>query len=199
MGEHELRAALRREADDRIREGWAAAEREVATRRAQVTTDLDALRQTGEEQALAAALAARRAAAATIEQALRRCRLLAESTLAERLRSLAEQVLTELAEQERDPLWRASVAEIPAAEWRTLRVAPADLLRARRDFPRASVEADNALIGGLIAATAGERIVVDNSLAGRLERGWPELLPELMANLIREMTAHETTGAATAG
>ena len=199
MGEHELQAALCREADARIRGLWAEAESEVAARRQVLAAELDRQRQQADEEARQAALAVTRAAQTTSRQILRRCRLQAEAALAERLRLLAGQLLAEMADAERERLWRGCVAELPQASWQALRVAPADVERARRDFPQAEVLTDHLLLGGVVAATAAERIVVDNSLAGRLGRAWPELLPELIAMLAREANGHDPAGSPTAG
>jgi len=51
------------------------------------------------------------------------------------------------------------------------------------------VTVDDALVGGLLAATADNRMMVDNSLAGRLARCWPELLLTLFADLHKEVEA----------
>lgn len=199
MGEHELQAALRREADARIRQLWAEAEDEVAARRLALAAELDRQRRLAGEEARQAALAVTRSAQAASRLALRRCRLQAKAALAERLQRLAGQLLAEIADAERERLWRGCIAELPPAPWQALRVAPADLERARRDFPQAEVLTDPHLLGGMVAATDAERIVVDNSLAGRLARGWPELLPELIAMLARETNGHDPAGFPTAG
>ncbi len=198
MGEHELQNALRREAGSRIHALWAEAETEVARQRATLAAELDSLQREFADQVRAESLAVRRLSLAATAQAERHCRLLAETSLAERLRGLARQVLVEMAAADRERSWQASVAGLPEICWESLLVAAADAARARRDFPQAAVEIDDDLLGGVIATAANGRIVIDNSLAGRLARGWPELLPELLAALVQELNRDETAGPATA-
>ena len=199
MGEHELHNALRREADSRIRTLWAEAETEVATRREALKNELAALQQATGEDGHKEVQAVHRSDSARIEQEVRRDRLLARTALAERLLALATQLLAELGAANREGVWRNAVAELPAAAWQTVTVHPDDAQRARRAFPQAEVKTDPALIGGVIAAAANGRIVVDNSLAGRLVRGWPELLPELTGALERELNEHGPAGPAATG
>lgn len=199
MGEHELHNALRREADSRIRTLWAEAEAEVTARREAAKKEQDTLLQAAGAENLRAAQAVQRSAAVRTDQQVRRCHLLARTAIAERLLALAGQLLAELGAADRDGIWRSTVAELPAVAWQTLTVHPDDTERARRAFPQATVQTDPALIGGVIATAGDGRIVVDNSLAGRLLRGWPELLPELTGALERELNDHGPAGPAATG
>jgi len=198
MGEHELQNALRREASTKIHALWTEVEEDVATQRARVADELDSLQRETAAQIRAEATAVRRVTLAATEQARRRCRLLAETSLAGRLRELARHLLVESVAVDREKSWQASVAGLPQLCWQQLQVTGIDADRARRDFPQAAIEIDDALLGGVIATTGEGRIVVDNSLAGRLARGWPELLPELLAALAGEITDDETAGPTTA-
>lgn len=118
-------------------------------------------------------------------------RLHAESILDERLKGLASKVLAELAEKNREALWQALCAELPPAEWGKITVSHASQCLAVRDFPTAEIELDDAIDGGLIAtSTSGAKI--DNSLACRLRRAWPDLLPQLMSALRRLVDSDET-------
>ena len=199
MGEHELHNALRREADGRIRALWAEAEAEVTARRETAQKERDALQQAADQETHREVQTMQRAEAVKTDQELRRSRLLARAALAERLLTLAERRLAELGAEDRDGIWRRAVAELPAAAWQTVTVHPDDDQRARRAFPQSVVKADPALIGGVIATAADERIVVDNSLAGRLARGWTELLPELTAALEGGLNDHGPAGSAATG
>jgi vacuolar-type H+-ATPase subunit E/Vma4 len=199
MGEHELHSALRRAADARIRALWVEAETEVAARRVTLVKELEDFAETSAQSARHEATAERHAVAAATARESRRCRLLAQVALAGRLRTLATQLLTELGEAAREKLWQGAVAALPRAEWQALTVHPADESRARRDFAEATVQVDPRLLGGVVAATADGRIVIDNSLAGRLDRGWPELLAELHDVLEGERDHHGTAGARATG
>jgi len=84
----------------------------------------------------------------------------------------------------------ALAAELPASEWRRLRVNPADESAARRLFPMAEVEGEPTIAGGLRAEADGGRIAVDNSLEARLETAWPDLLPGLIRSIDTESSDH---------
>jgi len=199
MGQHELHNALRREADNRIRALWAEAEAEVEEQRTALKREHDTLQQAARQEQRSEEQAVRRTAAAKAELEMRRCRLLARAALAKRLLALAEPLLVELGSANREGVWQSAVTELPVAEWQILTVHPDDAQRARRDFPETEVRTDTTLVGGVIAATTDERIVIDNSLAGRLLRGWPEFLPELTEALEREINNHGSAGPAATG
>lgn len=62
-----------------------------------------------------------------------------------------------------------------------MRVNPADGERAAVLFPGARIETDPAISGGMEAITEGGRMRVVNTLEKRLARGWPDILPHLLA------------------
>lgn len=119
-------------------------------------------------------------------------RLAGEERLQQRLYGLARQLLGELAEQEAATLLGALARELPAAAWQQVTVNPREAESARRLFPQAELQLDADLDGGLRVASAGGRILVDNTLEKRLQRGWPDLLPALLREL-------EVSGAAASG
>jgi vacuolar-type H+-ATPase subunit E/Vma4 len=152
-----------------------------------------------EQQLAVAGAAVRRSVLAAAELAARQQRLAAESALRERMHGAALRLLATLGAKQRQHLWRALAAELPPADWRRIRVHPDELELARERFPAAEVIAEPELVGGLVAETADGRIVVDNSLAGRLERVWPELLAPLLVAVNEEVDRHVAAGAAAAG
>lgn len=196
MGERELREALRGKAQERIRQIWQAAETAVATRRAAIGAEQAALRGAAEQQAAAAEELTRRNVLAAAELRARQRCLDAEQQVNARLRALADRLLADLVRNDRARLWQALAAALPAAQWQRIRVHPEDLPTAKAAFPSAEVTADPALAGGLVAETADGRIVVDNSLNGRLDRLWPELLAPLFAVINREVD-RDAAGSAT--
>lgn len=198
MGEHELREALRRETQARIRALWGATEDAVVARRAEVDAEIAALREAANRLQAATLEGERRALLAAAELTARQQQLAAETSLGERLYRLATGLLPDLAAMGRHELWIALAAELPVAEWQRVQVHPEDLPLARARFPAADLSGDPALGGGLIAETADGRIVVDNSLAGRLARCWPRLRTELLT-AIREEVERDAAGSATAG
>ncbi len=183
MSGEELKRALVREGAATSRDAWQRAEQVIEDRRRAIDRELTDLRK-GAEQRLTADIAALRSSllhAANIRA--RNNRLQTEEALGRRLEILARQCLQEIAEADRAALWQSLLAEIPAADWTLVRVHPADHERARNALPQAEVETDESLGGGMIVSTAGGRVQVDNSLSRRLERAWPELLPELLGEL----------------
>lgn len=196
MGERELREALHRKTQEAVRQVWHAAEAAVAAQRAATAVQQAAARDATAEQLAATAAAVRRNVLAAAETAARRQRLAAEKALLERMYAIASHLLPALGGKQRPGLWPAFAAELPPADWQRIRVHPDDLAQARRLFPAAEVTADAALAGGLIAESADGRILADNSLAGRLERAWPDLTAPLLAAVCVEADSHAAGPAA---
>jgi V/A-type H+/Na+-transporting ATPase subunit E len=132
------------------------------------------------------------AASAAGERAARDYRVREGGALAERLHRLARAELPDLREAGADAGFAALAAELPASDWRRLRVNPADEPAARRLFPMADVECDPTIAGGLRAEGDGRCIVVDNTLEARLESAWPDLLPVLIRSIETEFSDHRT-------
>ena len=197
MGERELQEALRARAHKRIDAAWQAAEAAVAARRAAIEDQRQALCATMQRQLAGTAAAERRRLLAETERALRRQRLTALQALEGRLQALAGPLLAGLGDSRRHRTWAALAGELPAAEWQRVRVHPEDLDRARRAFPGAEVAVDATLAGGLVAETGDGRIVLDNSLAGRLAQAWPALLTPLAAAVCEEVDKDAAGPAAT--
>jgi vacuolar-type H+-ATPase subunit E/Vma4 len=199
MGETELKRALQREGEEQIRGFWQNAEAGVAARREETAAELAQLRAETDHRLQTEGTQLRNDLLFAARTRAMECRLHAEAALEECLRRLGQQMLPELAGGNQASIWEALRAELPAADWAALRVHPADRERARRAFPAAAIEDDAALGGGLVATCADTTLRVDNSLACRLLRAWPDLLPQLLAEL-RELvendeTAHsDTTG-----
>jgi vacuolar-type H+-ATPase subunit E/Vma4 len=186
MGEHELQEALRVRTQEQIRLVWQTAEAAVTTRRAEVGEHQRAVLESMAQELATAAAGERRKVLAAAERKLRQQRLATVATLESRLHALAVQLLPGLGMAEDRRLWQALAGELPAAAWQHVRVHPEDLGQARQAFPAAVVEGDATLAGGLVATTADGRIVLDNSLAGRLQLAWSELLTPLLAAVCAE-------------
>lgn len=192
MGEAELKTALRREGEARVRDFWQAAEDAVAAQRAEVAAECARLRAETDRQLQAEGTQLRSNLLFAARTRAMESRLHAEAVLEDRLLSLARELLPELADTDRAALWEALCAELPTAQWQIVRVHPADRQRAGRAFPAATIESDEDLGGGLVAACAEGTIRIDNSLACRLLRAWPELLPQLMGELRKLVDKDET-------
>jgi vacuolar-type H+-ATPase subunit E/Vma4 len=166
-------------------------------------------REAAEEERLRTALLARRTALQCEHERLsaRRCsdrqrvimskaaseaallRLRVEYLLALRLREIAGNCLAQLRSDAVAALVHRFVAELPVEKWRTVRVNPADAAPAAELFPEADIVADAAVSGGLLVTSDDGSFTVDNTLETRLERLWPELLPELVAAIRMELAA----------
>lgn len=169
-------------------------------------------REAAEEERLRAALLARRTALQCEHerQTARRCsdrqrdimskaageaallRLRVEYLLALRLREIAGSCLPQLRSSAVAAVLHRFAAELPVEEWRTVRVNPADAPRAAELFPQADIVADAAVSGGLAVTSSDGSLIVDNSLETRLERLWPELLPELVAAIRADLALRST-------
>ncbi len=183
MGSEELLAALRSEGERKA----AAITEETRSETDRLRSEAAArLARLGEEyrQRQARAIAAEESAVlAEAERAARHIRLKAADTLGERLLALALRLLPRLRNDDYPDTFRFLAAELPPREWETVRVNPADVELAGSAFPGARIVPDSTICGGLDAAAEGERVRIINTLEKRLERGWQELLPPILAEI----------------
>lgn len=185
MGHEELMSSLRAETRRREEALWEEARREADRRRDEARGQEESLRQ---EQArtLASRHAARREdMLAQARQEAGRLREEALADVADRLLALARELLPELAQSDGALLERLA-AELPPVTWERVRVAPGEREGALRLFPQAAIAVDEAMVGGLEAWAAGGQFQVANTLSVRLARAWPDLLPALIAVIIKE-------------
>jgi V/A-type H+-transporting ATPase subunit E len=103
--------------------------------------------------------------------------------LAERLQEVARRLLPRLRTADYLALFDWLVAELPPADWASVRVNPADGELAAAAFPATRLVVDPAIAGGLEVLAEEGRIQVTNTLEKRLERAWPGLLPALLGDL----------------
>lgn len=179
MSQQELMASLQRAAEKEIAALWQATEQEAQRLRAQAQQQQQALR---DELLSAAEQQAAKQAAARDQLALRQersLRLEAEAALAERLVRLARELLPQLRGGDDRQIFTALATELPPVRWGALRVHPDDLPLARQLFPEVEIAADQRISGGLEAVTADGGLRVVNTLEKRLQRLWPQLLPQL--------------------
>ncbi len=184
MGQDELLAAIRRKGEEQAAALRAKTEEELAGLRTAADQRKAALLREHEGRLAAARAQRHRDLVAEAGRQAALIRLRGEHDLALRMKRRAAACLGELREE---GLLARLAGELPAAAWATVRVAPVDTVRAADLFPGATVEADPAITGGLVAATAEGSLTVVNTLESRLERGWPDLLPRLFADLRREV------------
>ena len=183
MGVEELLTALRSEGEKRAGVIRQEAEAEAARLKDEAAAGLVRLKEEFQREQAKVIAAAERDILAEAECTARRIRLVGTEKLAERLYDLALRLLPRLREKDYPKLFSCLVAELPSAEWESIRVNPADAEIAGYFFPKARIVPDAAISGGMEALAAGERVRVINTLEKRLERGWPELLPVLLEEI----------------
>lgn len=183
MGRRELLEALQREGRDKMAAitGMGAAEEDRL--RSLAEERREELRRDHELQLELLCSDLKRTIMAGASREASLIRLRAEHALSQRLHEHALFCLKQLPGDDGERIFRALAAELPALPWHTLRVAPGDAALAATHFPDATIIADETVSGGVKAATADGSLTVDNTLETRLERIWPDLLPNLMAEL----------------
>ena len=150
MGQEELKRALVREAEERIRGLWSGAEAEIAELRDALAernhlADSEAARK--RETALATLRAESQQRSTEIR---RRACLEAEARLLERLQGLARELLPALVAEQRERWFAALAEELPELAWQDVRVHPDDRQQAEKLFLQAVVKVDDDIAGGLI-------------------------------------------------
>jgi vacuolar-type H+-ATPase subunit E/Vma4 len=183
MGRRELLEALQRDGQEKVAaiSGRRAAEEERL--RAATAEHIAALRQEHEQQCEDQCSGRKRQILAKAEREAAMIRLRAEHALALRLHESARNSLPQLYQHDAERLFPLLAAELPAMPWQTISTAPGDTSRAAALFPTATIVPEPTLAGGLKAALAENLLTVDNTLETRLEKLWPDLLPQLLADL----------------
>ena len=180
MGCKELICSLRVAGDEKLKALRAEAEQEEKRVRAEAARRIDALRD--EHARKHAAEAARHAEALMAEAnaSVRAVGLRAERALADRLYDAARLSLHTLRNEGYRDVFAGFARELPQFTWKTVRVNPGDVSLAREQFPDAEVQADPAIIGGMVVVSEGDRVRVVNTFEKRLECLWDEMLPDIM-------------------
>jgi vacuolar-type H+-ATPase subunit E/Vma4 len=83
-------------------------------------------------------------------------------------------------------MFEALADEIPGRAWPRVRVNPADSDLARHRFPDAEILADDDIVAGLVVEDDDGRIRIDNTLETRLARAWPQILPGIVGEAMKE-------------
>ena len=182
MGYRELIEAITREGEEKIAQLRREAGAEGERIRASAAAGIEVVREEASRRLAAATAEAMGEAEVRGVEEGRRIRIEAEQALAERLYRLARCSLGRL-RVDPDRLFTLLAAELPAADWERVAVNPADRAVAGRTFPGAAIVDEPAITGGCEAEAEGGRIRIVNTLEKRLERGWPELLPEIVRSL----------------
>ncbi len=187
MSYQELLSSLRQEADDKAEKFWREAKSGAEQARNEASAELDRIQAEHLRLQASAVRDATRHVLSAAEKNVRSMRLAAFSGLSERLSHHAACKLPQLRDQQYGELFDALVRELPPYAWETVRVNPEDTALAQRYFPEAKVVPDSLISGGMEVNGGNGRIRIVNTFEKRLERGWPELLPDLIDMVSREI------------
>lgn len=192
MGHRELIEALRREGEEKAGVIRREAELRAERIRSEASARLASQREVyAKRQASAVAEETR----TTLAEAVRKAqlvRLASEGALAERFYGVARRALGHLREEGGEELFALLAAELPPVTWERVKVNPLDAGAAGRLFPAAEIVTDDAVTGGMEVTGEEGRLCVINTLEKRLERGWPEVLPDLVRDACREVQVNGT-------
>ncbi len=187
MGYRELTAELYREAEEKIAEFRRQAAEKVSRAREEAGAEMERLRKESARRQAAAEEEATRDILSGAERQVLEARLAGMRELSGRLHDMALSRLTSLRKHRYEELFAALVQELPDFPWQTVKVNAADVELARRHFPEAEITAGADISGGMEVFAEKGSICVVNTLEKRLERGWPDLLPDLIAAAYREL------------
>lgn len=183
MGRNKLLEALQRNGQETlaILTGRRTAEKERL--RALATSRREEMQEEHKQQRELLCSTRKRQLLVKAEREVALIRLRAEAALALRLQERARSSLPQLDNDDAERLFRLLAAELPPQPWQTIWTTPGASAAAAALFPAATIITDPALAGGIKAATADNALTVDNTLETRLEKLWPDLLPQLLAAL----------------
>jgi V/A-type H+-transporting ATPase subunit E len=186
MGCKELIESLRKIRDEKIIAIWNEVEAEAAMIRDGISKKREQLGSELERKKAAALNEKNEQALSEANRSSRSHRLDAEQRITERLHGLAARELEKARTVQYPAVFRELVRELPPFTWKKVQVNHADAPLAREHFPGAEIIPTEGISGGFIAAIEGERIRVDNSFEKRLERCWPELVPEMIKEIYEQ-------------
>lgn len=197
MALEELLNSLRKNEQTQIEDIWQQARNEADSIRRQIAEAISSISEEHAEQLAAACQRSVRNIFAESQIKAREKRLLAYLDLDRVLRAAAVKQIARLQENNREDLFEQLVGELPHAQWEKIVVSPTDLELATRFFDKNIIHTDANISGGLIAFCSEGKIVVDNTFVKRLERIWPQILPEIIRRIERiygESGSAEKTG-----
>ena len=187
MAEPALISELRQRADRDVDAIWQKARADAEACREQAARDLEDARVATARHVTERTRAAAAAAMMTAETEARRIRTAATAAVAERVHALAAVALARARDADYPAAFAALVRELPSRQWETIVVNPADEQLARQQIAGARIVCDLAIGLGAIATAEGGRVRVDNTLAARLESAWPDLLPQVMRDVLHSV------------
>ncbi len=186
MSREQLLESLRRKGDQRVHDIWQRMEQEAARLKAEADQQLatrhreleNAQGQWSQDLSRPILLAAERKA--------RQIAVEAKRLLVEKLFEAALEALAELRDERTADVFSTLVDELPTIDWYQVMVNPQDRSLAEKHFAQAEIIEDPQIVGGLEAVAAQGGIRVNNTLEKRLIRGWPDIFPGLLQDLLNE-------------
>jgi vacuolar-type H+-ATPase subunit E/Vma4 len=192
MGRVALIESLRSRATEDVAVLWSDARARAEAYRLELAQALEQQRARDAEAAAAQACKLQQDATVEAQHRAREIRAQTALVLADRLYRLAVAELPNLRDTSGPALFEALVRELPQREWQRVRVNPGDREAAHARLPAAEVVCDPAICGGLEVAADAGRIRVSNTLETRLESAWPDLLPNLINDLVAKSNDRRT-------
>ncbi|MCX7793985.1 MAG: V-type ATP synthase subunit E [Thermodesulfovibrionales bacterium] len=182
MGYQELIESLKEKAKERIEALRKDGEQEIEKYREKALSEfekfrieyLNHVRQVEESEVSSLVLEAKKQAGIIRNMTMHR--------LAERIYNIARESLLSLRKEGYEDFFENIVRELPPMRWSRIKVNPLDRKLAEVYFPDVEIVEDASIIGGLVAEST-EGITVDNTFIKRLERLWPEILPEILREI----------------
>lgn len=187
VSESTLIEALHRRADKDVEAVWQAARADAEKFRSDIDHAIEEKRARSALSISAATEAFSRQAAATAERQARKLHAAAKAKLAARLFSIAVDALKRFRQESYEELFSALASELPPGRWQRVSVNPEDRNLAAKCFPEALISSDEAITGGIDVQSEDGSIRISNTLETRLQAAWPDLLPDLMASVRREL------------
>jgi V/A-type H+-transporting ATPase subunit E len=185
MGCEELIESLRKEAEEKVREIRRETEEEAGKIKAGFSLKLEVLRR--ENAAGGSSGVEGQKVLLDAGNRARTIRLTAEGRLSARLYILAVSSLHILRVKGYEDIFHRLAMEIPPLLWRSVQVNQEDCDLARKFFPDAEIVAARNITGGMEVETERGLMSVANTFEKRLERAWPQMLPELIGDINREV------------
>ena len=183
MGLEELINTLRKHEQKQIEEIWQAAKNEAESLRQRIADATADITRNHAEQLNSACQKSMRSIFSDASIKTREKKLSTYMSLAQALKDAALKELSCLRNHNYEAVFVRLVAELPARKWEKILVNPADLKLAAQFFSADIIETDQSISGGLIATTAENKIIVDNTFEKRLEKKWFHLLPAILVKI----------------
>lgn len=183
VGLREFIASLEAEGNARLCAVWSEAEEDAARAFAEYSRAIDEAERT---QGMSASASSSRQAGRTRSRILndaRRVALEADAALSARMLDIAIKRMAPALRSDGYSL-SALAGELPdGCSWDVVRVHPDDAAEASALFADARIVPDAEVVGGFITECAGSGLTVDNTLATRIRRAWPEVAGALIARV----------------